>query len=759
MNWSLNGTRDRSGHAAAVLLAVVLVWAGTGTARSLFALRPGLRADYFGAVNQIGEPARSRLDAGLNTSRIASDWGFLPPDAFSVRWSGYLFTTSNGTYTFSTSSDDGSEVYVDGHLVVDNSGTHGAVTKTGQVHLARGPHALSVTYENMGGAYEFAWAWGRDGETLRPVPSWRLSPQPRGYVVLLFAAALDWLWPLSAFAALALALWLVVSRRWWPAHDPARGDFALARKPAAVCLAVMLAATLVQTWPLVTNPAHLSRNDNADTKLNEWAIAWVAHELPRAPLRLFDANMFYPERHTLAYSETLFVQGVMAAPLLWLGASPVLAYNIVLIAGFTLSGWAMCLVVARWTEDWIAGVAAGLMLAFNAHTLTRLPHLQAQHTEFLPLALLAFDALLRRPRWRTAVWLAVSFALQALTSVYLLVFTTVALGVGFIVRPEDWANRRWLDVAPKLLLAAGLAVAILAPFLLPYWQLRNSGFTRSLDEAAYFAATFRDYYTTQGRFHTWTGGGSALFPGFAAVALTLVALLTGVAFRDARARMCFAFGICGVVLSLGPAAVPGFATLFSAVPLFQGLRTTSRFGYLGLVAVAVLGGYGLAALRSSLRGRHALRFALSGVALTIVFLDPFAAPIFYAPFDAIPAIYRIPSTEPNAVVAELPLAPPERQYRDASALLDSTLNWRPLVNGYSGFTPPGYVRRYAVMNAFPAHDAIAALGEAGVTDLFVHTDQYDAAALATIRGEPSLREVASDGPVVLYALDGASRYR
>ena len=92
----------------------------------------------------------------------------------------------------------------------------------------------------------------------------------------------------------------------------------------------------------------------------------------------------------------MLVQGVLGAPLMWLGAPTLLVYNLVLLAGFTLTGWATCLVAARWTGSWTAGGIAGITAAFNAHTLTRLPHLQALHVEFFPLALAALDSLLRR---------------------------------------------------------------------------------------------------------------------------------------------------------------------------------------------------------------------------------------------------------------------------------------------------------------------------------------------------------------------------
>src|SRR5262249_57303105 len=122
-----------------------------------------------------------------------------------------------------------------------------------------------------------------------------------------------------------------------------------------------------------------------------------------------------------------FPQAAMAIPLFAAGASPVLAYNILLIAGFALSGWAMCLVIRSWTGDWSAGLVAGVIFAFNAHLLSRIPHLQAQHVEFLPGALFALDRLLTKPGVRRAVTLAFWAVLQAMTSVYLLAAACVAM--------------------------------------------------------------------------------------------------------------------------------------------------------------------------------------------------------------------------------------------------------------------------------------------------------------------------------------------
>lgn len=322
------------------------------------------------------------------------------------------------------------------------------------------------------------------------------------------------------------------------------------RNPRVVVLALFVLLAIVHTWPIASAPGRLGRNSQSDTKLNQWTMAWVAHQIVRDPVHLFDANIFYPERHTLAFSEHLFVQSMMVAPVQWVGGSPVLAYNLALLAGFALTGWATAVVIQRWTGSWLAGIMSGSLMAFNAMTLTRLPHIQMQHMEFFPFALLAFDRLLVTPRLKHALQLALWYVLQSLTSVYFLVFTAVALGVSALTRPGDWLGQRARVLLPWVLLAAVVATMALLPFLWPYLQARREQemFVRTLPEIASFSAHFTDYLATGGTIHnsTWSGRffkSDGLFPGVVGLGLTLVALVTKVAITDRRARMAVAFGV------------------------------------------------------------------------------------------------------------------------------------------------------------------------------------------------------------------------
>ena len=95
----------------------------------------------------------------------------------------------------------------------------------------------------------------------------------------------------------------------------------------AAALYVLL--TLLLTYPLSLKPDRTVLAHYPDDELLMWVLAWDAHAFARQPLSLFDANIFYPQRRALAYSENLIGIAVFAAPVLWRTGNPVLALNVV----------------------------------------------------------------------------------------------------------------------------------------------------------------------------------------------------------------------------------------------------------------------------------------------------------------------------------------------------------------------------------------------------------------------------------------------
>ena len=525
-----------------------------------------------------------------------------------------------------------------------------------------------------------------------------------------------------------------------------------------VLLCVLLA--VVHTWPLGTAPATWSLNDNGDAQLNEWIMAWIAHQLPRMPAHLFQANIFYPAPDSLAFSEPLVVPALLGAPVAWLGGSPVLVFNLMVIAGLALTALAGYALVVSWTGDRLAGILAGSTFAFNTHTLTRLPHVQALHLYGLPLALLATDRLISAPRTRDAWWLALWMTLMAYTSGYLLVFGVLMVAIAMLVRAGEWLPRA-RAVAPPFALASAASAAAILPLWLPYQRAAiNQGMVRSLDSVADYSASLMGYLASAGTIHraTWSrtffkDPVDSFFPGFVIIALTLVAIRS--AWRPAvsressgtrtrrRVAMLAGIAIGGFVLSLGT-RTPIYGWVYDIFPPMHGLRVAARFGNLFLLAMSVLAGLGLAAWRSARPDSR--RLVVVAIALIAVAnVEALRAPFQYRRFEGIPRVYELLAAEPRVVLAEVPFYPRRAAFENAEYVLSSTAHWRPLMNGYSGYTPATYSAYADVFWYFPRDYAIQAMRRAGVTHVMVHPERFGTEAnsvVAQLAGRPELELMA-----------------
>ena len=94
--------------------------------------------------------------------------------------------------------------------------------------------------------------------------------------------------------------------------------------------------TIALTYPLSTRAARAVLSDAPDTNLFMWTLAWDAHALTHQPWGMFDANIYSPRRHTLAYSENLIGSALVAGPVSWVTGNLVLALNLVALASVPL---------------------------------------------------------------------------------------------------------------------------------------------------------------------------------------------------------------------------------------------------------------------------------------------------------------------------------------------------------------------------------------------------------------------------------------
>ncbi|GAB5522779.1 MAG: hypothetical protein Roseis2KO_06510 [Roseivirga sp.] len=143
----------------------------TRPAKSISALKPGLNYRYFeGDWNVL--PDFNKLK--MKKAGGIANFDFTPrmqEEQFAFEYSGYLNIPADGAYRFYLSSDDGSQLFINDKLVIDNDGLHGMVEKEGWTALEKGYHSIKVTYFEKGGGDGLELSWKGPGMAKTNVPS------------------------------------------------------------------------------------------------------------------------------------------------------------------------------------------------------------------------------------------------------------------------------------------------------------------------------------------------------------------------------------------------------------------------------------------------------------------------------------------------------------------------------------------------------------------------------------------------------------
>lgn len=486
--------------------------------------------------------------------------------------------------------------------------------------------------------------------------------------------------------------------------------------------------TAVMTYPQIVRMSDSVAINDGDPLFSTWRLAWIAHQMPRDPLHLFDANIFYPERLTLAFSDSMLVPGLMAAPLLWLGVPQLVVYNVMLLAAFALSGASMFLLVRSLTNNNAAAFVAGFIFAFLPYRFMHYSHLELQVSHWMPLCLWALHRTVKYGRLSDGLLTGLFFALQALSSWYYGIFlATFLLPIAGALLIGDGGR----NVLPSLrALAAGgiLAAALVLPAAAPYFAARESVGERPLDEIKFYSATPRNYLAAHsqnvvfGQLTQRLGGQEReLFVGFFVPLLALIGLWPPLS----APRIAYALGlVMAFDLSLGLNGVVYPWLHAYAVP-YRGLRVPARMAMVVGMGLAVLAGYGVARLCRSPRRKPASVVVLTAI-IALVAIEYFSIPDLKRVQRVPPPVYDAISTPAGAarpVLLELPLIAPDILFEPVYMYF-STFYWHTLANGYSGFSPPSYQRLLEAASKLPSPDALAELKRRSVTHVVVHSRFY-----------------------------------
>jgi hypothetical protein len=498
--------------------------------------------------------------------------------------------------------------------------------------------------------------------------------------------------------------------------------------------------------------AFTSVPDFGDPLFSAWRLGWFAHELPRAPGHLFDANIYHPALRTLAYSDATLVEAVLVAPAIWLGTPLVIAYNALLVGSFVAAGLGMFALARAVTGHAGAAFLSALAFAFDPFRFSEYAHLEMQFTCWMPLAVWLLLRTLARGRPREGLATGAFVALQALSSMYYGAYLAVSLGavtVGWIWR-RGWPPRRaWTALGWGALLAIVAAALV----TVPYRANRATVGDRGDGEIRAYSATARNYFISSRQSAVYgetlldrQPDGLNLFTGTVPLVLGAAAVLPPPAplleptLLGLVASVDASFGLNGTIYSW-----------LNHVDAFHGFRVAGRFRAVVGVYLSLLVGIGVARVRilRSARIRSSILGALAVLMLVDVHPTLELRPVWLHG----PGIYQqIPG---EAVVADLPLL------ADGDSVFTylSTFHWHPLVNGSSGFQPSWYPALAAALSTFPDDRALDALARVGTEYVVLHEayyrDEFDRIS-ARADAQPRLAFVATsswdEGACRLYRL-------
>ncbi|HUS16766.1 MAG TPA: hypothetical protein VM536_17360, partial [Chloroflexia bacterium] len=515
-----------------------------------------------------------------------------------------------------------------------------------------------------------------------------------------------------------------------------------------------------------------------------YKIWWVRTALSTGANLFNDPNVYYPFGFNFGRGEPTLPNTIPGA-LIALFAGDAAGYNLVLLAGFVLSGLGTYALARTLGAGRTGALLAGLVFMLAPYRLAQTAgHLQIAATQWIPWTLFFAERALRRGRGQAAL-AGLCFGLTALTAWYYAIIGGF-LVAGYVVLRLVWSARRQpgepatlvrgREALVALLLFVAVAGVVIGPGLVAaLGAAGEASLTHSAKAADENSASLADYVIPNELHPLWGAPAmrahapqniieDSLYLGLPAVLLAALALWPG---RDRRrgadiwlvlAAVCLVLSLGltlrvlpGVQVQVGGAPVPLPARLlFEAMPGFNSLRAYARFAVGVSLAVAVLAAVGTTRLLARPRLARARLVVAAGL-LGAVLIDFWSAPYPWGTTTVAPDAVAgwLAGQAPGGAVLRLPITtaiagPP---------LYAGTAYGHPLAYGYETFEPPGFRAARPLLARFPDPAAFALLRQWGVRYVVVAASSYGAdwaTMRATFDALPDWTRVYQAAQPVIY---------
>lgn len=503
-----------------------------------------------------------------------------------------------------------------------------------------------------------------------------------------------------------------------------------------------LILTLIATYPAITRFGTRFIGDG-DTLVNAWNLWWVQRSISNGTSPFHTSMLYYPDGVSLAYHTlNLFNGGLAFLFQAVFRMNLPAAFNTIAWLTFIATGVGMFVLVRSITGSSLAGIISGLIFTFAPYRMGRVffGNLDLYSTQFIPWLVLCLIKMQKTPRWRYVIGAALALSLTGWCSLELGFGTGVLMMVWFMFEvisgmaneaPEykifqnghfslrniftsmKWPDRLTLPL--KYWLGVVLLTAIfMSPFIVPMirnyqsFQDQTDQFGASISNSADLAGFFipdsatsplikrvgpdflaQEIESIYAKFY----GNSCektVFLGYSVIGMVLVSLYVN---RFGNIRRWVFIGGTFFVLCLGPvlhvAGRPIFSPMpyefFLHIPLLKFGRSPSRLAIFLMLALAIIVGYGCAAL---VRERRRFRWAILLIG-ALIFIEFLIIPMRLDSRAVMISSYydQMSEDDQELAVLDIPIDLYGAQGPAADYMLYQTLHHHPIVGGYISRTP------------------------------------------------------------------------
>ncbi len=521
---------------------------------------------------------------------------------------------------------------------------------------------------------------------------------------------------------------------------------ARAALPWAALACLFTVVSLVYFWPLPRLGADHIGPDLGDPLFVLWVLKWGAHQIRLGLPDFWNANIFYPTPGALAFSDHLLGPAAELALFLKLVPNAIAGYNFLFVSSYVASALAVCWMLRRSGLSWPAAGLAGWMYAFSSFRLSQMAHLQILIAQWIPATLWFWDRLLAERTAKNGALFLLFYLLNLSGGCYLAYMIHFSLLAIFLSRAPLVGRNLFTPRSLRVLVPVGAVAALAAAALfLPYARIsRAQGLSRPATEIEFYSARLASYFSPSNetfyfgeeadrRLHKALGESAdrffrpenSLFAGFLPTLLFFVGVWAAWRARRGREgpadpwiRGLALSGLLSFALSFAWAFVP----LARIVPGLSGMRVPARFYAFVSLTLVYFAARGVDFTLGKIPGPRARAALVAGLAaILVVELAPWGFAMERVPREGeLPQVYRWLRDEPSVRgLVELPLY---GDSRENDYLYASTLHWKPIANGYSGYMAKSYVELFNRLRILPGVAGFDLLRSMGISHLVVHVE-------------------------------------